>query len=245
MTIRDPNHKGNIAEMEIAAAATQLGIDVSKPLAEHTRYDLIFDLGSRLLRVQCKWAPLKGRVIPLNLMSSRCTSGGDQIRVPYGPEEIDAVAAYCPDLDRCYLIPVKVIAGMRAISLRLAETKNGQKASLNWGSEYELEGAVAQLEVALPWHGRGRRFESDQLHSSVATDVELVGAHQFRNHFGWYMERALAGDRFVVTKRGKPDVRLIPAAGQLALPSAEPAAPLADDDRSDAHRRPHGPAREP
>jgi hypothetical protein len=36
---------------------------VVKPLVEHTRYDLIFDLRPRLLRVQCKWAPLKGDVI--------------------------------------------------------------------------------------------------------------------------------------------------------------------------------------
>ena len=29
-----------------------------KPLAEHARYDLVFEVGRRLLRVQCKWAAL-------------------------------------------------------------------------------------------------------------------------------------------------------------------------------------------
>lgn len=50
------NQKGNVAEAAITAAAIKLGVDVIKPLVEHTRYDLIFDLRPRLLRVQCKWA---------------------------------------------------------------------------------------------------------------------------------------------------------------------------------------------
>ena len=37
-----------------------------------------------------------------------------------------------------------------------------------------------------------------------------VGAHEFRNQFGWYMERAAAGGEIRVTKRGKPYVRLVP-----------------------------------
>jgi hypothetical protein len=64
--VHNTNHKGNVAEATIAAAAIKLGVDVIKPLVEHTRYDLIFDLRPRLLRVQCKWAPLT--------MSSSCVS---------------------------------------------------------------------------------------------------------------------------------------------------------------------------
>jgi hypothetical protein len=61
--VHDSNHKGNVAEAAIAAAAIKLGVDVIKPLVEHTRYDLIFDLRPRLLRVPCKWAPLKDDVM--------------------------------------------------------------------------------------------------------------------------------------------------------------------------------------
>jgi hypothetical protein len=39
--------QGNVAEAAIAAEAIKLGIDVIKPLTEHTRYDLIFDLRPR------------------------------------------------------------------------------------------------------------------------------------------------------------------------------------------------------
>ncbi|HWA55139.1 MAG TPA: type II toxin-antitoxin system prevent-host-death family antitoxin [Solirubrobacterales bacterium] len=41
--------------------------------------------------------------------------------------------------------------------------------------------------------------------------VEEVGAHVFRNRFGFYMERAAAGAEILVRRRGKPYVRLVPA----------------------------------
>jgi prevent-host-death family protein len=43
----------------------------------------------------------------------------------------------------------------------------------------------------------------------------VVGANEFRNRFGWYMERAAAGEEFLVERRGKPYVRLVPAAPPL------------------------------
>jgi hypothetical protein len=128
------NQKGNVAEAAITAAAIKLGVDVIKPLVEHTRYDLIIDLRPRLLRVQCKWAPLKDDVV--------------------------------------------------------AAAQNGQRASLHWARDYELPGAVAQL-------GERRRGTPEATGSSpvsstgqrVTTEIR-VGAHEFRNLFGWYAERA-------------------------------------------------------
>jgi prevent-host-death family protein len=215
--MKDTNHKGNVAEMVIATEAMKLGVDVMKPLGEHTRYDLIFDLGSRLLRVQCKWAPLTGDVVLIRLLSSRYTSGGRQICTRYTSDEIDAVAAYCQDLEQCYLVPVELFDGMRGLSLRVAPTQNGQIASINWAEDFLLGGAVAQLGRAPEWHSGGRGFESHQLHSSTQPGEHVVGAHDFRDRFGWYMERAAAGEEFFVTRRGKPYVRLLPARDQVDL----------------------------
>jgi hypothetical protein len=113
---------------------------VLKPVAEHSRYDLVFEIGDRLLRVQCKWAPLRDGVIPVRLMSSRYKPNGQNIRVAYSVDEIDAVAAYCENLDRCYLIPVARVAEMRGFQLRLDPPLNGQRASLNWAADYEFPG---------------------------------------------------------------------------------------------------------
>jgi hypothetical protein len=57
------DQKGGIAENGIAWHAFRLGIDVYRPIAEGGRYDMIFDLGDRLVRVQCKWAARYGDVL--------------------------------------------------------------------------------------------------------------------------------------------------------------------------------------
>jgi PD-(D/E)XK endonuclease len=56
--VLNSNRKGAIAEAKIAAAAIELGIPVLCPIAEHGRYDLAFEIGGRILRVQCKWGSL-------------------------------------------------------------------------------------------------------------------------------------------------------------------------------------------
>ena len=57
---------------------------------------------------------------------------------------VDAIGIYCGDLDRCFLVPIDVIAGQWAMQLRLAPARNGQRAALHFADEYDL-GAVAQL----------------------------------------------------------------------------------------------------
>ncbi|WP_424698966.1 type II toxin-antitoxin system Phd/YefM family antitoxin [Gaiella sp.] len=37
-----------------------------------------------------------------------------------------------------------------------------------------------------------------------------VGSHEFREHFGWYLERSLRGEQFLITRRGKRHARLVP-----------------------------------
>jgi hypothetical protein len=44
---------------------------VYRPVAEGGRYDLIFDVGTRLVRVQCKWAALRGDVLSVPFRSCR------------------------------------------------------------------------------------------------------------------------------------------------------------------------------
>jgi PD-(D/E)XK endonuclease len=47
-TEHDSNHKGNVAELAIAAEAGKLGLSVLKPLTEHERYDLVLGIGDQL-----------------------------------------------------------------------------------------------------------------------------------------------------------------------------------------------------
>jgi prevent-host-death family protein len=218
----DPNLKGNVAELKIAAEATRLGIPVLRPIAEHTRYDLVFEVADQFFRIQCKWASRNGDVITVRVITNRRGPNGF-IRRPYTADEIDAIAAYCGDTERCYLLPMELIAGRKQILLRLAPPKNGQRACLNWATDQELSGAVAQLGRAPVWHTGGRGFESHQLHSrDERAEPVTVGAHEYRNHFGWYMERAAAGETFLITRRGKPYARLTAPQDQLEIPAEPP-----------------------
>ena len=138
-----PGRKGAIAETAFAAHATRLGFEVYRPVVEGGRYDLILDMGPRLLRVQCKWGRHVPGAISVNLTTSRRTRDGYK-RTKYCAEEVDAIGVYSAALDCCYLLPISVADGRRAIHLRLEPSKNNQRALVNWASDYEL-GAIAQL----------------------------------------------------------------------------------------------------
>ena len=212
------DQKGNIAEQAVALAATRLGLDVYRPVGEGGRYDLIIDTGPRLLRVQCKWARRREEFVLLRLRSNRRTAAGLTSRC-YTPEEIDAFAVYCPDVEQCYLIPMERVGDRRQIHLRLSEARNGQRGAVEWARDFEFStvdwstlGAVAQMARAFGWQPKGRGFESPQLHCSEydSTASETVGANEFRKRFGYYLDRVIRGGEILVTRRGKPYVRVSP-----------------------------------
>src|SRR5436189_2132226 len=76
------NHKGAVAEAKIAAAAIELGIPVLKPVSEHGRYDLVFEMGTRLLRIQCKWANRRDDVVVVYVGGSYLSPRG-YVRTTY------------------------------------------------------------------------------------------------------------------------------------------------------------------
>ena len=143
------DQKGAIAEAAITLAAVKLGIGVSRPLGDE-RYDLIFDIGDRLIRVQCKWASVYRNVIVLRCYSARRTAHG-LIRTVYRSDEVDAFAAYCPELEKCYFIPFDQTTRSGQLQLRIRPTLNNQTLRIRWAEDYEFAatlgrlGAVAQL----------------------------------------------------------------------------------------------------
>jgi prevent-host-death family protein len=217
MFVLSTNQKGGIAETAITAAAYKLDIPVLRPMVEHGRYDLAFEIGERILRVQCKWGGLHedGAVVRVNLTSSWCTPTGYERRY-YSVDEIDLLAVYCGDLDRCYLLPSTLAAGRRSIQLRVTPAKNGQRACLNHAVDFEFAGAIAQLEERL--RGTQEAAGSSPASSTPSPPETLqVGANQFRNHFGYYLEKAGEGHEVLVSRRGRPYVRLSPVEPRLQL----------------------------
>jgi hypothetical protein len=205
----DRNRKGNVAEAAVVFHAARLGIQVFRPLLEHGRYDLVLDVGGRLQRVQCKWAQQMGEVVVVRLASNRLTPAG-YVRTHYTKDQIDAVAAYCADLDRCYLLPVHLVAGRNQVSLRLEATRNGQEAKVNWAAHFELAAMVKGAPGDGHLNVETARVIAPPPHS-VPDHGMVVTAHEFRGRFGRFMELASMGAEINVTRFGRPFVRLVPA----------------------------------
>ena len=142
--------KGAIAEAVIAAEAAKAGVGVLRPLVEGLRYDLVFDVAGHLLRVQCKSARARNRVVVIGTRSCRHTPAG-YVRTSYTSAEIDAIAAYCPDLNSCYFLPIQEIDGLSTVHLRLTAAANNQQAAIRYADQFEFHGAIAQLGERL--HG--------------------------------------------------------------------------------------------
>ena len=56
--------------------------------------------------------------------------------------------------------------------------------------------------------------------SSNPPETLQVGAHEFRNHFGYYLEKAGEGHEVLVSRRGRPYVRVTPVEPTLQLVAA-------------------------
>jgi hypothetical protein len=135
------DQKGSIAETAIIHAAVKRGIHVYKPVTDGTRYDLIFDTGDKLVRVQCKWARRYGDVVVVRAYSNRRTRHG-MIRRVYTAREIDAFAVYCAEFDRVYVLPIESFDAQSQIYLRLKPARNNQSAGVHLAESYEFDATL-------------------------------------------------------------------------------------------------------
>ncbi|SRR6266511_2181684 len=163
-----PDQKGAVAELAITHHAARLGIGVLRPLTDGLRYDLVFDLGDRLLRVQCKWAARRGDVLVVPCRSCRRSAQGFSRR-PYSAEEVDLLAAYSLELDRSYLISPCVFSGRPSIQLRLPPARNNQRRGINWAEDFDFAATIrswghSSVGRASAWHAEGHGFEPRWLH---------------------------------------------------------------------------------
>jgi PD-(D/E)XK endonuclease len=110
-------------------------------------------------------------------MSFSCaaTPAGENatVRRRYVDGEIDAFAAYCPDVDRCYFLPFDLVVSRTQILLRLGPSLNNQRQGINWAKDYGFAatlgrpGAIAQL-------GEHRRGTPKVAGSSPAGSTEQI-----------------------------------------------------------------------
>jgi hypothetical protein len=139
-----PTQKRSIAEAVIAAQAVKAGVNVLRPLAEGGRYDRLFEIEERFVRVQCKSGKLRDDVIIVPTRTCRHTPRG-YVRTTYDASEVDAIAVYCHETSGCYLSPIEDVRARWEIRLRLAPARNNQAFAITYAERYAFRGAIAQL----------------------------------------------------------------------------------------------------
>ena len=95
--------KGLTTELQCQLFFTSLGYNVSIPLGEDCKYDLIVDINGELSKIQVKTCPEEENGIEFRTKSSYLTSQGT-VSTGYTEKDIDFFATYYKE--QCYLIPV-------------------------------------------------------------------------------------------------------------------------------------------
>ena len=194
-------------------AAIRLGVPIYRPVNEHGRVDLVMDVAGRFWGVQTKWGGLStdGSVVTAHLGTCRRSSNG-WVHTTYDSSEIDLFAVYCGELDRCFLLPISLFEGTSYVHLRLTPPRNGQQACINLADDFDFVGAIAQLGERL--RGTQEVAGSSPASSTSSGHPTEVGSNPFRDRLGYWMERVAGGEEILVTYRGKPRMRLVPASGE-------------------------------
>src|SRR5262249_20223048 len=97
-----------------------------------------------LLRVQCKTAVMRGDVLAVPWYSNRRGPNGF-VKRPYTADEIDAVAAFSPELRRSFWLPIAHFPNRAYVQLRLAPTRNNQRSKINWADDFALDARLGAL----------------------------------------------------------------------------------------------------
>ena len=125
---------GEITEQQVGLAFLRLGILLSKPLVQSSKYDFVADVNNQLYKIQVKTSALEeeGNYFSFATSTSHTNTKGT-VNLHYSPEEVDYFATICNE--QCYLIPYE-LCGTRNQRIRLQPTKNGQVKGILFAKDF-------------------------------------------------------------------------------------------------------------
>lgn len=180
--------KGLLTELQCQTYFTQLGYNVSIPLGEDCRYDMIIDIEGQLIKVQVKTSHLnKGET---GIMFSTCsTQGGNTAHdiqtKKYKKEDVDFFATYWEN--QCYLVKVEDCQSTTR-TLSFEQIKKNQ-ADVYFIKNYTAEATLYRFKNNLPEPKvKTKVFQFDNNHNLVAEydtiteAAKAVGGNN--NHIG-------------------------------------------------------------
>lgn len=144
--MQHPKLIGDRTTLAVMAALRAAGFAVLIPFGESTRYDLVVDDGTQLMRVQCKTGRLRDGCVRFKVCSSYAHHPRPNvISRPYHGD-VDYFAVHCPDTAGVYLVPIRDLPLRFEGTLRVSATRNGQRQRIRPAADYEV-GSV-RIELA-------------------------------------------------------------------------------------------------
>ena len=134
---------GNVTELEVLTYVTKLGYQVSIPFGDRERYDQIWDVNGKLIRVQVKTSHLLSDDDTTIIFSCRSShrKDGKCINTRYKKNEIDFFATMWNN--QCFLIPVEETSTDK--KLRFDLPKNGQIKGITFANDYKVEEVLKRV----------------------------------------------------------------------------------------------------
>lgn len=139
----DSKQKGNITQLEVLTYITKLGYQVSIPFGDRERYDQIWDIKGKLLKVQVKTSrPIDEKISGIKFSCRSNTKVKGKIKQSrYTADEIDYFATFWKG--KCYLVSVNETSTEK--TLRFIPPKSGQKKGISFAEEYEAEEVLKNI----------------------------------------------------------------------------------------------------
>lgn len=132
------NRKGNISELKFRTRAVERGFNLYTPDFGDSRCDLVIEhpTTGTLYRIQIKTGRYRNGSIVFNTYSMSTENGKTTRKFYVGV--VDYFGVYCPELDKCYLVPVRQIATQSG-RLRVDGDRDKQGTSPRlWAADFEL-----------------------------------------------------------------------------------------------------------
>ena len=133
---------GEITEQQVAVEFLKLGILISKPMVQSSKYDFVADIGHKLYKIQVKTGTFKEDAFLEFATSTSHTNTQGTLNLSYSEKDVDFFATMHDG--QCYLIPFE-LCGKRAQRIRFVPTKNGQTKGILFAKDYHLEDVVKTL----------------------------------------------------------------------------------------------------
>lgn len=136
------NIKGRLTESLVLSYILKLGYSVSIPFGDKDKYDQIWDINGKLLRIQVKTSRLNEKEKNPSNVSIRfnCKSTVNGTCKKYTSADIDYFATWWDN--KVYLVPVEECSVEKC--LRFTSSQPNQP-NISWAKDYEVEEVLKRL----------------------------------------------------------------------------------------------------